>query len=508
MGKNNLREQNDKVSNLFVAKVMRICIIFVLVSLILDMVGVFKINLNIMIIAGVSSTFILSVPTFMISVLHKNEPWLKYVCVVCVSVFLLCITSFLSYHVIVIFSLPMAIACIYYNPKLNVIALICSILSSSIGKYIAFSLNTCTDHNCNDLNELFIFGILPDAMLLGLLSIVFITLAMRTNKMLGSLMDAEEQEKVYNRMKELTEKSSQVSQGLTESVKTLSNVTHQTRVTNDEISENSAIVIEGIESSMSQLSVAEQNSSEIYDSVQVLAGESDEVERLFVNVRELSNDNKLLMESVTFSMQKMKETNEVSQKAMEELEAKTKRIDGIVNVIAEISEQTDLLSLNAAIESAKAGEQGKGFSVVAEEIRKLAQQTQKTLGHVRDVIEEVLEQNTIAADAMKKTAIVNEEQQEAILKAQNSAEEVTKATFEVTEKMQLISNNTKKIKESTGQIVKIVCDISTICRENQESLVSVNDFVKSGVESMKELEELVTNINAMTEELSAVIQND
>lgn len=508
MENNNLREQNDKKANLFVASVMRISIAFVLMALLLDVIGVFHIKLNVIIIASISSSIILSIPTVILSVLHKNESWLKYVCVICSSIFLLDITSCLNHHVIVIFSMPMAIACIYYSPKLNIIALICSILASAIGKFVAFTFRTSVDYNITTMKKLLIYSIFPDTLLLVLLSVVFITLAIRTNRMLSSLMDAEEQEKVFHHMKELTEKSSQVSQGLTESMKTLSNVTHKTRVKNDEISENSTIVIEGIESSMSQLTVAEQNSSEIYQSVQVLAGESDEIERLFANVRELSDDNKMLMESVTFSMQKMKETNEVSQKAMEELEIKTKRIDGIVNVIAEISDQTDLLSLNAAIESARAGEQGKGFAVVAEEIRKLSQQTQATLGNVRDMIEEVLEQNTIAADAMKQTALVHEEQQEAIIKAQNSAEEVTEATVEVTEKIRLISSNTKKIKESTGQIVKIVYDISAICRDNQESLVSVNDSAKSGVESMKELEELVRNINEMTEELSAAIQTD
>lgn len=508
MENSNLREQNDKVANLFVARVMRICIYFMWVCFVLDVLGVFAVKVKTMFAASVCTSVIMSIPSFFILVLHKNESWLKYVCLFSSCIFLFAITTCLNYHVTILFIFPMALACIYYSPRLNILALCCSIIAFVSGKILSVVLSTSFDDNFTTMKSLVFFSIIPDAILMTLISVVFIALARGTNKMMSSLMDAEEQEKVFHHMKELTDKSSQVSKGLTKSVKTLTSVTHQTRVTNDEISQNSAIVVEGIQNSMNQLAVAEQNSSRIYKSVQVLAGESDEIAELFGNMRELSDDNRQLMESLTSSMNRMKETNEVSQNAMELLEAKTKKIDNIINCIAQISDQTDLLSLNAAIESARAGEHGKGFAVVAEEVRKLSQETQKTLIRVKEIIEEVLEQNSIAVEAMKQTACVHEEQQQAILKAQNSAEEVTKATIEVTEKMQLISKNTKKIKESTGQIVNIVYDISAICRDNQESLVSVNDSVKCGVESMKKLEELVTNINEMTEELSAAIQTD
>lgn len=276
---------------------------------------------------------------------------------------------------------------------------------------------------------------------------------------------------------------------------------------NEEIADNTVTVVDGIQSSMKQLNIAESNSSQIYESVQELAVESEEIAQLFVNVETLSNENKAHMQSVTLGMSKMKESADICQRAMELLEEKTKKIDGIVNVIADISDQTDLLSLNAAIESARAGEQGKGFAVVSEEIRKLSQQTQKTLNDVREIIGEVLEQNTIAVNAMNQTSSVHEEQKEVILKAEQSAQGVMLATKEMTEKMQLISNNTKHIEQSTGEIVGIVNMVTKICKENQEALDVVAASVETGSTSMQQLEEVVDSIREMSDELAIVVQS-
>lgn len=504
---NNLREQNEQIANVYVARVMRICAIFVLLSYILNVAGIFVIKQSIMTLACGVGILALLIPTFIVKVLKKNDPWVKFVSIIMASIFIFVISSTLNYHIVIIFVFPMALASIYFNPVVNRLALVLAISASIGGRIAAFAFHTIPDANFPAFRNLVFFGLIPNFLLLLALGSIFTALARNTNGLMSSLMDAEEQEKMYEHMKKLTEKSTEVSKGLTEGMKTLTDVTRSTRKANDEISSSTVTVADGIQDSVKQLNIAENNSAEIYESVQELAGESDEITDLFSNVEALSDENKAMMQMVTAGMDKMKESTEICQDAMKQLEEKTKRIDGIVDVIADISQQTDLLSLNAAIESARAGEQGKGFAVVAEEIRKLSQQTQKTLDNVREIITEVLEQNTIAVDAMNLTAEVHDEQKEVIMKAEESAEGVLNATKRMSESIQSISNNTKHIEKSTGGIVDIVNTVTKICRENQESLDIVASAVDTGSHSMRQLEEVVETINGMSDELAVVVQS-
>nr|WP_297933951.1 methyl-accepting chemotaxis protein [uncultured Lachnoclostridium sp.] len=505
--KNNIRDLNEQVANLYVAKVMEITAAFAIVVIILNTIGIFVVDPAIMTITGSTSLIALLIPAFILKVLKKNEVWLKYVAIFSASVVVLTITVTLNYLVFIMFIFPMALASIYFNPKLNRIALILSIIMSTVGRVLAFNLAPEPDLNFQTWYRLILFSITPNVLMLLAIGAIFSALANNTNKMMSSLVDKEEQEKIFNHMKNLSEKSSEVSKGLLEGMETLGEVTNNFLKANEEISDNTVTVVDGIQSSMKLLNIAKPNSSQIYENVQELAEESAEIAQLFVNVETLSNENKVHMQSVTLGMSKMKESADICQTAMEQLEEKTKKIDGIVSVIADISEQTDLLSLNAAIESARAGEQGKGFAVVAEEIRKLSQQTQKTLSDVKEIIGEVLEQNAIAVNAMNQTSSVHEEQKEVILKAEKSAQGVMLATKEMTEKMQLITNNTKHIEQSTGEIVDIVNGITKISKKNQEALDVVAASVETGSTSIRQLEEVVDSIREMSDELAIVVQS-
>jgi methyl-accepting chemotaxis protein len=400
----------------------------------------------------------------------------------------------------------MVLASVYFNPKLNWLALVLGVLASTAAKILAYFLNTVQDRNYYGVKSLFVKNCFPHVLMLGSIGFIFVSLGKRTDNMVSSLMGAEAQEKMLLHMKKLSEKSTEVSKGLVNEVETLTDATKSTIRVNNEISENTDTVIVGINNSMDQLEEAEGNTTQIYENIRVLAKESEEVADMFTNIEKLSNQNRTYMQQVTAGMEQATDSIGICQEAMRQLEDKTKKIDGIVDVIAEISEQTDLLSLNAAIESARAGEQGKGFAIVAEEIRKLAQQTQRTLENVREIIAEVLQQNIIAVDAMTQTSAVHAEQKEVILKTEDSSQKVMDATKNMAARMQLILNNTKNIESSASIIVDIVDSITGICKDNQNSLDEVSKSVKTGISTTNQLEQLVDAIKAMAEELAVVVQ--
>lgn len=505
MKKESLREKNEHIANLYAAKIMRVCSLFAAIVLFFNVIGIFIIPMTTMVVACCSGMFFMLAPTYIVNIRKINEPWVKYVVVSCCCLFILTSSATLNYHVTLLYILPMAIASMYFSPKLNVFALIFTVIVATLGQIVPEFLQTVCDDNYLNLKELFIYGIVPKAMLLLFLGYMFIALAKSTNQMMGSLIDAEEQEKLFTQMKKLTEKAMEVSKGLLQSITTLTAATHRTKQMNHEIAAQAEVVVEGIEGSMMQLNTAEESSSKIYGNLKDVVAESEEIAKLFVNVESLSEENKGMMQSVTEGMNQVKESTEICQNAMVQLEQKTKKIDGIVGIITDISDQTDLLALNAAIESARAGEYGKGFAVVTEEIRKLSQQTQRTLEDIKVILAEVLQQNEIAVGAMNQSADMQEKQRNMIVKAEKSAGDVTSAAKEMTEKMHSITGNTKHIESSTGHIAKIINALSVTLRENQDALNTVSASLDSSQVSMEELENIVIRMNEMADELAEVV---
>lgn len=190
--------ENEKQANKTVAKVMGTTFAIFTIVYLLNVFGVFIIEDSIMIPAYVCSSVLLLLPMVLTYLLKMESKYVKYVNVCSSVLFVALVSVTLTYHVVVLYVYPIAIASLYFSKKLNVFATVLTVVGSSAGQLLAFYLPTLRDDNFTDLYETIVWGIIPRAMILIAIAIIFTMLCGRTVALLGKLMGTTEELKQYH----------------------------------------------------------------------------------------------------------------------------------------------------------------------------------------------------------------------------------------------------------------------------------------------------------------------
>lgn len=157
--------------------------------------------------------------------------------------------------------------------------------------------------------------------------------------------------------------------------------------------------------------------------------------------------------------------------AITELGEHTERISTVVQVIKDVADQTNLLALNAAIEAARAGEQGRGFAVVADEVRKLAERTTKATGEIAGMIGDIQSRSKNAANAMEETIGRLESSSELAGRAGESIEAIRSANSKV---QQVFADINEAMREQGAASYDIAQRVERVAQASEESSASVS----------------------------------
>lgn len=492
--------QNEKQANKAVSKVMRITFIIFTLVYILNVLGIFIVDMKVMTMAYVLGSIMLWMPTILVNVAKQDGSYVKYALTICAVIFITIVTSTLGYHVVLLYIYAIAIASLYFSKKINVMTMILSVIGVSAGQIICFWFNIFPDKNFTTLYKLIVYGIVPRAMVLIAIAAIFTMLCERTTGMLSNLMNAEEQERMIEEMRLMHEKSVETSKTLMGMVKELSHITENSMDSNRQIVEETGNVLDSFSKNSEEITGINERTQDINARLEELTAINRQLSDLANQVNQLSKENQDKMNSATESMEQIHRSTNECKEIVWKLGEESKEILGIIQVITGISQQTNILALNATIEAARAGEHGKGFAVVAEEIQKLAEQTRKAVDNIGTIVTASVEDTGRAVKVMEQSAELTETGMESMSEVGSSTASITSSNEKMTKQIVEMDHTVENIWIQSNEVAKGMQQVNVSTQNNYKAIEQVNAATQENSAGVEMIEDMVVRIRKMAEE--------
>ena len=349
----------------------------------------------------------------------------------------------------------------------------------------------------------------------------FVAMIGGLRKAVGQIGETSQQVKAASA--QLAEASNQASQATTQIAATVQQVARGTQTQSESVTktansvEEMARAIEGVakgaQNQAQSISQVSATTAEISAAIQQVAGNAEAVTKGSDEASKAAQNGVKIVETTLEGMQAIKEKVGISAQKVEEMGARSDEIGAIIETIEDIASQTNLLALNAAIEAARAGEHGKGFAVVADEVRKLAERSTTASKEIGGLIKTIQKTVVEAVTAMEAGSKQVEEGVASANQAGEALQDIMKAAEAVNVQALQAGAAAVKMNAAADVLVSGVDSVSAIVEENSaatEEMTANSNEVTQAIENIASVSEensaAIEEVSASTEEMNAQVE--
>ncbi|WP_096272551.1 methyl-accepting chemotaxis protein [Paucisalibacillus globulus] len=320
----------------------------------------------------------------------------------------------------------------------------------------------------------------------------------------GQLVDATNE--MNQQMKDLLNQISEVSETVSAQSEELTQSATEVKTGSEQIASTMQELAAGSDTQANSTSDLSAGMNTFAEKVQVANEYGERIETSSKTVLNMTNNGSELMMKSIQQMEKIDSIVQDSVIKVQGLDKQTQEISNLVTVIKDVADQTNLLALNAAIEAARAGEHGKGFAVVADEVRKLAEQVSDSVTDITDIVGNIQEESGLVTASLQGGYKEVEQGKAQIESTGETFGGISEAITEMVNSITTISEGLADITASTQEMNGSIEEIAAVSEESAAGIEQTSASVQQTTSIMEEVAGSSEQLASLAEQLNMLVR--